>query len=80
MVDDILQLDDDTQEEIMRSYEYIRQSGLTNMYNTTNVRHIAQELNCVELLDLMETNKGYASILKNYSSLIKKFGISREHE
>jgi hypothetical protein len=75
MADSILKLDDETQEVILRDYNYIRKSGLTNMFNVSSVRYIAKNLECTELLDLMKTDEGYASVLFNYSKLMKKFGI-----
>lgn len=77
---DILTLDDATQKKIMQQYEDIRQSGLTNMFNFTNVRHIAGKTGKHELYAFISGDDGqkrYMSVLKNFGKLMKKFDIKQ---
>lgn len=75
---DVMKLDDATQKKIIQQYEDIRQSGLTNMFDYTTVKFIANELLFDALLDFIKNDmKCYRSILKNFSTLMKKFDIKQ---
>ena len=77
-VTDVMKLDDDTQREIIQQYEDIRRSGLTNMFNYTNVKYIAKKLVFDALYNFIKNDmKCYTSILKNFSILMKKFDIQQ---
>lgn len=74
MTEDIMKLADDVQEKIMQQYEDIRASGACNMFNYTDVKYVANELHFTELfLFMRDSTKAYMSILKNFSTLMKKF-------
>ncbi len=54
--------------EKIQSYETVRQSGTTNMFNINTV---------IELADTPLTKKDCLEIMKNYSEYITKFKIKR---
>ncbi len=54
------------EEKVIRSYERVRQSGVTNMF--------ARDLVC-ELADI--TKDEYMNVISNYDKLIKKYKVSR---
>jgi hypothetical protein len=61
--------------EVMQQYEFIRSTGLTNMFDYYNVMAIAKKLGCKELGNL--TLENYKSLLMNFSKLMKEYDINQ---
>ena len=75
----VMDLDDTNQEKIIQQYELIRQSGLTNMFNYTNVKYIAKKIECTELYNFVQNSvHNYQTILRNFGKLMKKFDIKQD--
>lgn len=80
---DVMKLDDAIQKIIIQQYEDIRQSGLTNMFNFTNVVYIAKKMGFNELYDFIAAGtqgqdmESYRSILCNFGKLMKKHNIKQ---
>jgi len=75
---DIMDLDDSVQKEIIQQYEDIRQSGLCNMFNYTDVRYVAQRISADALFSFIKDSMdSYTTILRNFSELMKKFDIKQ---
>ena len=78
-IQDVMKLDDYTQNLIIQGYENIRQTGLTNMFDYTAVKYIAKQLRFDALYNFIKDDmKCYSSILKNFSTLMKKFDIKQK--
>lgn len=73
----VMELGNKAQKKIIQQYELIRQSGLTNMFNWTNVRYIAKKIGHTELYNFIKDMESYSSILRNFSTLMKKFDIKQ---
>jgi hypothetical protein len=73
VITSVLELSEEEQKIIIKQYEYVRKSGLTNMFDTSNVNDIAKHFEFKELVIVTKDSKVYSSILKNYSNLIKKY-------
>lgn len=56
-------------EEKFKAYQNVRESGVTNMFNLTNVITAAEIFNDIEL-----TKKDCIEIMGNYEGLKKKYG------
>jgi hypothetical protein len=61
--------------EIMQQYEYIRQSGVTNMFDYNKVIHYADIMDFEELANV--TYEEYKNILMNFSKYMKEFNIKQ---
>ena len=55
--------------EKFQAYQNVRESGVTNMFNLTNVITAAETFNDIEL-----TKKDCTEIMGNYGKLKKKYG------
>lgn len=70
----------ETEEKLIRQYEHVRQSGLTNMFNTTAVAYIAKQLEFAELEDCANSCEKYMALLKAYGKLMTKYGVKRNED
>jgi hypothetical protein len=78
MVVDIMKLPDEERNEIIQQYEDIRSSGLCNMFNYTDVKYVAERSDMYEIYEFIKDSiPAYASILKNFSILMKEFDIKQ---
>lgn len=74
----VMALDSATQKKIIEQYEFIRQSGATNMFDYTTVKYIAKKLELTELYDFIKDDMDcYKNVLRNFSKLMKKFDIKQ---
>ena len=62
--------------EIMQQYEYIRKSGVTNMFDYNNVIRYAEQFGFDDLAEV--TYKEYKNILMNFSKYMKEFDIRQD--
>ena len=68
----IMKMDKATQMKVIAQYEAIRQAGQYNMYDFLKVQRQAHENKFYDLVSFTANNsKAYASIMINYSKLIK---------
>ena len=75
----VMALDNTTQKKIIEHYEFIRQSGVTNMFDYTTVKHVARKIGLTELYDFIKDDVDcYKSVLRNFSKLMKKFDVKQK--
>lgn len=77
MANTVLDWSEEKQEKVMRQYETVRKSGVTNMFDRTRVRWVARKLKFVELVEAASDMDLYVSILTNFSDLMKKYDVKQ---
>ena len=77
---DIMKLDSKTQLKVIAQYEALRQTGQYNMLSFLEVQRQAFENKFYEFVSFTANDRrAYASILKNYSKLIKLLSNKKTH-